>query len=125
MRFGDLRIGFSRLAPLAAGICLAATVFSLCSGPAQARRHHRYLRPHAARSVATSGAPAEVDPSKFSAIVIDANTGREIWGVNENALRHPASITKVMTLYLLFEQLENGNMSLSTRIPVSEHAASQ
>ena len=37
---------------------------------------------------------------KYSAIVVDANTGREIWGVNENALRHPASITKVMTLYL-------------------------
>jgi D-alanyl-D-alanine carboxypeptidase len=125
MRFGNLRIGFSRLAPLAAGICLAATVLSLCSTSAQARRHHRYLRPHVARAVATSGAPAEVDPSKFSAIVIDANTGRELWGVNENALRHPASITKVMTLYLLFEQLENGNMSLSTRIPVSEHAASQ
>ena len=58
-------------------------------------------------------------------MVVDANTGRELWGVNENALRHPASITKVMTLYLLFEQLDKGAMTLSSRITISEHAAGQ
>ena len=40
-------------------------------------------------------------------------------------MRHPASITKVMTLYLLFEQLEKGAMTLETPIPISEHAAAQ
>ena len=124
MRFGDLRIGLSRLAPFAAGVCLAATALTLATGSAEARRHFRHFaRPHVSQAV--SSAPAEADPSKFSAIVIDANTGRELWGVNENALRHPASITKVMTLYLLFEQLEKGRMTLQTRIPVSEHAAEQ
>ena len=58
-------------------------------------------------------------------MVVDENSGREIYGVNENALRHPASITKVMTLYLLFEQLDKGAMTLETRIPISEHAAAQ
>ncbi len=77
-------------------------------------------RYHAVAS--SEGAPA--DPA-FSAIVVDENTGREIYGVNENGLRHPASITKVMTLYLLFEQLDKGNMTLQTRIPISEHAAAQ
>ncbi len=122
MRFGVLRLGLARLAPLAAGAFVAASVLALTSAPAQARHHRHAQRTH---FVARSSAPAEVDPSKFSAIVVDANTGQTIWGVNENALRHPASITKVMTLYLLFEQLENGTMSLSTRIPISEHAAAQ
>jgi D-alanyl-D-alanine carboxypeptidase len=123
MALGALRMGTFRLAPLAAGVCLAAALTSLVASSAQAR-DGRHWRP-ARISHAGSGAPAEVDASKFSAIVVDANTGRELYGVNENALRHPASVTKVMTLYLLFEQLERGNLTLSSRIPVSEHAAAQ
>jgi D-alanyl-D-alanine carboxypeptidase len=61
----------------------------------------------------------------FSAIVVDANSGRTLYAADEDGLRHPASITKVMTLYLLFEQLESGAMTLQTRIPISEHAAAQ
>ena len=63
--------------------------------------------------------------SQFAELLIDGNTGREIYGVNENALRHPASITKVMTLYLLFEQLERGRLHLDSRIRISAHAAAQ
>ena len=128
MRFGELRFGLSRIAPLAAGICLAACALA-SSTTAQARMHHhrhaRLAHHVGAASGGVASAPAEVDGSKYSSIVIDANTGREIYGVNENALRHPASITKVMTLYLLFEKLEKGEMTLATRIPVSEHAAAQ
>jgi len=91
-------------------------------------RHHHFGRHyrvrHAERPISSS-APAEVEPGKYSAIVVDANTGRELWGVNENALRHPASLTKVMTLYLLFEQLQKGNLTMASRIPISEHAAAQ
>ena len=129
MGFGELRLGLSRLAPLAAGLCVAASVLALSPHPAEARgrhhhfRHHFHVR-HAERPLA-SGAPAEVEPRKYSAIVVDANTGRELWGVNENALRHPASLTKVMTLYLLFEQLQKGNLTMASRIPISEHAAAQ
>ena len=123
---GELRLGLSRLAPFVAGFCVAASVVALGASPAnaRARRHHHYSpAPQANRQTAST--PAEVDAAKFSAIVVDANTGQEIWGVNENALRHPASLTKVMTLYMLFEQLQNGSMTMSTRIPVSEHAAAQ
>jgi D-alanyl-D-alanine carboxypeptidase len=56
---------------------------------------------------------------------VDANSGRTLYRAEEDGLRHPASITKVMTLYLLFEQLEKGAMTLHTLIPVSEHAAAQ
>jgi D-alanyl-D-alanine carboxypeptidase len=45
--------------------------------------------------------------------------------MNEHAPRHPASVTKVMTLYLLFEQLEKGKLSLDDEIPISAHAAAQ
>ncbi len=123
MAVGALRMGSFRLAPLAAGVCLAAALTSLAASSAQARGRHHW-RPARVAHVG-SGAPAEVDASKFSAIVVDANTGRELYGVNENALRHPASVTKVMTLYLLFEQLERGNLTLSSQIAVSEHAAGQ
>ena len=62
--------------------------------------------------------------SNFAALVVDANSGRTLYSVNENDLRHPASISKVMTLYLLFEQLEKGRLRLDSEIPVSAHAAS-
>ncbi len=112
-----------RLVPVTA---LALTLLATASAPAEARgRHafHRYAHTphvaHSARAVFGSTAP------NFSAIVIDANTGRELYGVNEDAPRHPASITKVMTLYLLFEQMEKGRISLDTMLQVSSHAAGQ
>ena len=100
------------------GVSLAAMSQSAAS--AHAPWQHKHFR-HGHHAVAR--APAYNPP--FSAIVVDANTGRELYGSNENAPRHPASITKVMTLYLLFEKLENGELTLQSRIPVSEHAAAQ
>src|SRR5439155_21057391 len=44
---------------------------------------------------------------------------------NADSLRHPASLTKIMTLYLLFERLENGKIRLDTPMAVSEEASSQ
>jgi D-alanyl-D-alanine carboxypeptidase len=121
----------SRFVHLAAGLCVAASALATSATPAEARgqwRHyHRVAHAYVAHhrwAVARGPALAEADPA-FSAIVVDANTGREIYGVNENGLRHPASITKVMTLYLLFEQLDKGAMTLQSRIPISEHAAAQ
>ena len=73
--------------------------------------------------------PAHVRPGSytppFAAYAVDGNSGRVLYAQDENALRHPASITKVMTLYLLFERLEKGQLSLDDRIEVSEHAAAQ
>ena len=58
-------------------------------------------------------------------MVVDAKTGRTLHAENEDALRHPASVTKVMTLYLLFEQLERGKVALDTPFEVSANAAAQ
>ena len=75
---------------------------------------------HVRRAVA----PIPSSPS-FSAIVVDANSGQTLYSVSEDGLRHPASITKVMTLYLLFEALDRGSITLQTPISISEHAAAQ
>jgi D-alanyl-D-alanine carboxypeptidase len=64
-------------------------------------------------------------PEKDAALVLDGGTGKILYSRNAEALRHPASLTKMMTLYLLFEQLKSGQMTLATPIPVSEHAAIQ
>ena len=63
--------------------------------------------------------------SHISAIVVDANTGRTLYARDEHAPHYPASLTKVMTLYLLFEQLEEGHLRLDSDIPISIHAARQ
>ena len=55
----------------------------------------------------------------FAAIVVDDNTGQAIYEVNADEPRHPASLTKIMTLYVLFEQIEAGNFKLDTPLPVS------
>jgi D-alanyl-D-alanine carboxypeptidase len=61
----------------------------------------------------------------YSAIVLDVNSGKVLHSVNADELRHPASLTKIMTLYLLFERLETGKLRLDTQLAVSEHAAIQ
>ncbi|MCB8821026.1 SPOR domain-containing protein [Microvirga rosea] len=61
----------------------------------------------------------------YASIVVDTKTGRVLDGENVDAPRIPASITKVMTLYLLFEQLERGKVRLDTPLEVSANAAAQ
>jgi len=65
------------------------------------------------------------DPDKDAALIVDGLTGKVLYSRNADATRHPASLTKMMTLYLLFEQLKSGQMTMSTELPISEHAASQ
>ena len=61
----------------------------------------------------------------YASLVFDVNTGRTLQATNPDAPRHPASITKVMTLYMLFEQIERGRFRLDSELPVSRFAASQ
>jgi D-alanyl-D-alanine carboxypeptidase len=62
---------------------------------------------------------------QYSDIVVDANTGKVLKAADPDGLRYPASLTKMMTLYLVFEALEKGRLRLNTPIRVSAHAASQ
>jgi D-alanyl-D-alanine carboxypeptidase len=61
----------------------------------------------------------------YTSIVIDAETGTVISESNADAPHFPASLTKMMTLYLIFEALDKGRIHLDTQLPVSERAASQ
>jgi D-alanyl-D-alanine carboxypeptidase len=61
----------------------------------------------------------------YSAIVIDDNSGQVLHDENADEPRHPASLTKIMTLYLLFEQLEAGKLKLNTPLQLSAFAALQ
>lgn len=60
----------------------------------------------------------------YSSIVVDARTGRMLKGDNQDALHHPASLAKLMTLYLAFEALRDRRITLDDPVPVSAHAAS-
>ena len=61
---------------------------------------------------------------QFSAITVDARTGSVLFGVNPDGLRHPASLTKMMTLYVLFQDLKAGRINRGTTFHVSARAAS-
>ena len=61
----------------------------------------------------------------YADIVVDANSGTVLHSTNPDARRHPASLTKIMTLYLLFEQLEAGKLKLDSQLKVSADAAGQ
>jgi len=64
------------------------------------------------------------DP-RYASYVLDSNTGEVLHAQHADARRYPASLTKMMTLYLLFEALENGTVKMNTRMPVSTYAALQ
>jgi D-alanyl-D-alanine carboxypeptidase len=93
---------------------VSATVFTTDYAEAKRKRGKRM---HHAR-VAAYAPP-------FSTIIVDANSGAILQANNPDAQRFPASLTKVMTLYLLFEKLEAGKIKLDTMMPVSELASEQ
>lgn len=79
----------------------------------------------AAVLVTGAGTEANAKASKYAGIVVDARTGNVMYSENADSLRYPASLTKMMTLYLVFEALESGRISLNTRVPISKNAAAE
>ncbi|MGV1869374.1 SPOR domain-containing protein [Agrobacterium rosae] len=81
-----------------------------------------------AMAVATATAAttqvANADP-KFAGIVVDAKTGKVLYSEDPDGLRYPASLTKMMTLYLTFEALNSGRISLNSAVPISANAAEE
>lgn len=74
---------------------------------------------------AVSYAPATAVERGFSALVINASTGEELYAVDADAARYPASLSKMMTLYLLFEAVGEGRYSLSSQLSVSAKSAAE
>jgi D-alanyl-D-alanine carboxypeptidase len=110
----------SRVLRVCAFVFIAVTtaiIFTTDTAQARRSRHH-YAR-HQHQESHESYSPA------FSSIIVDGNSGATLSANNPDASRHPASLTKIMTLYLLFERLDAGKMKLDTEMPVSERAAEQ
>ncbi|MBU8543067.1 MULTISPECIES: D-alanyl-D-alanine carboxypeptidase family protein [Roseomonadaceae] len=90
---------FIRLAPL---VALAAGLFAALS-PAQ----------------------AQIGSERYAAMVVDHRNGTILVSANADETRHPASLTKMMTLYMVFDALRDGRLSLGSAVPISEEAASR
>ena len=104
------------------GLATISTAVLFTSDNAEARRyrHHRqYAHARHHQEASESYSPA------FSSIIVDGNSGATLTANNPDASRHPASLTKIMTLYLLFERLDAGKMKLDSEMEVSEHASEQ
>ena len=68
---------------------------------------------------------AQPAQARYASIVIDADTGDVLRSRNADTRRYPASLTKMMTLYLLFEAIDNGRLSLDSKLKISKRAARQ
>src|SRR5438270_8667299 len=95
-----------------------AIIFTTDSADARRSRHRHQARQH------HHEARESYNPA-FSSIIVDGNSGATLSANNPDASRHPASLTKIMTLYLLFERLEAGAMKLDSEMGVSERASEQ
>lgn len=63
--------------------------------------------------------------SRYAAYVLDANTGQVLYARNADDRRYPASLTKMMTIYMIFEAMEAGRISEKSQVPFSKNAASE
>lgn len=107
-------VGFRRLRLRAVVglVGVVAVALSVAASPAEAARKKR-------RHAGGGYTPP------YAAMVVDVKSGRTLHATNEDAPRIPASLTKVMTLYLLFEQLERGRFTMDSELKVSAFAARQ
>jgi D-alanyl-D-alanine carboxypeptidase len=102
-----------------------AAALTITGDVADARRHHHSRVHHAHAGNSHRHARLEDYSPPFASIVVDGNSGAVLQAANPDALRHPASLTKVMTLYLLFERLESGRLRLDSALKISDHASEQ
>ena len=75
--------------------------------------------------IAACGGPRATDAAPFAAYVMDARTGETLYSDNADTRLHPASLTKMMTLYITFQEIEAGRLSLDSMVTVSKNAAAQ
>nr|WP_268875843.1 D-alanyl-D-alanine carboxypeptidase family protein [Phaeovulum vinaykumarii] len=69
--------------------------------------------------------PVLAAAAPYAALVMDARSGEVLYATNADTRLHPASLTKMMTLYIAFEAIEHGEISLDTKVTVSAHAAAE
>jgi len=117
---GRRALPYSRYAMAIASIALVAFLFSTFDADARSRRIRHHSRDSNANAQSESGWR-----EGFASLVVDAKTGKVLEETNADKARHPASLTKIMTLYMLFEQIEAGRINLDSKITISAKAAEQ
>lgn len=98
-------------------IIVLSSIFIVHPAAAKKLHHHHAHKAHHHAGVARSASYAD--------IVIDAESGEILHATEPDHLRHPASLTKMMTLYLTFQAIESGRVGLNQYLPVSANAAEQ
>lgn len=132
----EYRVGRRHSLLVAIGITVMALAWLAMATPAEAQNRASTVRGKAAvgtqKVIPRKVRPAMAAPAALAnpavtgrdaMLVIDAESGRELEAVSADDLRHPASLTKIMTLYLVFEALDSGKLRLGDRMPVSVRAA--
>lgn len=122
-----IAVGLSRLA---VGLFFVGAVAAPSDADAQSASTKRAAPPSKARAavkkVVRNPSPWVPNPSvsgKTAYLIVDATSGREIASDQADELRHPASLTKLMTIYLTFSALDSGRLALGDALPVSSNAA--
>lgn len=101
-------------------LCLIAVLLAACQSGGAGSPSAQLSIP----ALAQAEARAQSDP-RYAGIVIDVNSGQVLYAENADSRRHPASLAKMMTLYILFEEIDAGRLSGRQALPVSRHAARQ
>ena len=102
---------------VSAAVIAGALVASADTAEARSKKRNHYKAIRPAPAATFTGA------SNYAALVVDAKTGRTLYEKNADAVRFPASVTKVMTLYLVFEDLERGRIRLDSPMTMSSRCA--
>lgn len=108
-------------------VSLAAIVALLAASadPADARGKRKRVSARSQQATVIKKPANITADGRYAAMVLDVNSGAALHQANPDSLRHPASLTKIMTLYMLFERLEAGKLKLDSEMEVSAHAASR
>ncbi|WP_458093697.1 D-alanyl-D-alanine carboxypeptidase family protein [Roseomonas sp. WA12] len=75
--------------------------------------------------LAAQPASAQIGSERYASFVMDSRTGQALGGASADEPRYPASLTKMMTLYMLFEAMREGRITMASRIYISEEANSR
>ena len=115
------------LTGLAVGILFITTTLAPSGADAQSTAIKRAAPPAKAHGKSAVRTPSSWVPNpavngKDAYLILDATSGRELVADRADELRHPASLTKLMTIYLTFSALDSGRLSLGDALPVSINA---
>jgi D-alanyl-D-alanine carboxypeptidase len=121
-------IGVSRgfrtiIVGLIAGVAALAVAVDSADARGKKKKKRHYGKSHHSKTHHAKKGRGYNPP--YAAIVVDANSGKVLHSAESDGIRHPASLTKIMTLYMLFERIEAGKIKLDSPLKVSSHAAGQ